>query len=339
MASCSKNKYDDIQVKYGYYKDDELVKKSASGGASSVFAETILSENNGRSEVAIYGVVYSDDFKSARFQRASSYSDLDAFKGSKYIKADMKMANGEYVFGCIENDLCEGRVVLFTGLGCEVGALKKYLETHDVDDSNLYTVDLICHGPTLAVVQEDYVTALEKKFRSKITSFSVRYKKRGWKPPYVHAVFLNGKVYDKPLYETELGYAFNTYLRESCYSCNFKGANHPADLTIGDYGGVVPGMPAYNKNGVSIIFARTEKGKELLSRVDTSSFIIGDVDLDFALQNNKMFETSYAKAAYRDMFIKDFKEKGLHYACVHSPGYKQYTKVAIKKMIKRGLNL
>ena len=289
--------------------------------------------------MAIYGVTYSDDFKSARFQRASSYSDLDAFKGSKYIKADMKMANGEYVFSCVENDLREGKVVLFTGLGCEVGALKKYLETHNVDDSKLYTVDLICHGPTLAAVQEDYITSLEKKFKSKITSFSVRYKKRGWKPPYVHAVFLNGKVYDKPLYETEFGYAFKTYLRESCHSCKFKGVNHLADLTIGDYWGVVSGMQAYNKNGVSIIFVRTEKGKELLSCVDTSSFIIGDADLDLALRNNRMFETSYSKSVHREKFIKDFKENGLHYACVHSPGYKQYTKAAIKKMIKRWLKL
>ena len=165
---------------------------------------------------------------------------------------------------------------------------------------------MICHGPTFAEVQADYVKSLENKYGSKITEYSVRYKKRGWTPPYVRAVFANGKIYDNPFYETELGYSFQTYSRESCYSCKCNGLDHVADLTIGDYWGVKPGTQSYNKNGVSLIFARTEKGKDLLRQIDTIKFIVGDADLNLALGNNRMFEISRVKSPYHESFGYDF---------------------------------
>ncbi len=329
----SKVKYDELKAKYGYFKDDSLLKESASGGIATALAQTVISKYNGK----VYGVAYNDGFKSSEYKRAETLKELEQFKGSKYFEANKKMSDGQTVYASVAKDLTDGHKVLFTGLGCEVGALKKYLEVHNVDTGNLFTVDIICHGPTFAKVHEEFISSLEEKYSSKIVEFSMRYKKKGWTPPYVRAVFANKKCYLKPFYETDLGYAFKTYSKNSCFNCQFKGKNHVADITIGDYWGIKSAMPEFNKNGVSIMLIRSKKGEELLKNIDTEQFLLGDANVDFAIENNKMFEQSRKKPYYYDKFENDFKQHGLHYACVNSPGYKIYKKTALKNRIKRVL--
>ena len=62
-------------------------------------------------------------------------------------------------------------------------------------------------------------------------------------------------------------------------------------------------------------------------------------DIDISLKNNRMYEKSRLKPSYYDSFDNDFKQNGLHYACVHSPGYKSYKKSALKKKIKMFLKM
>ena len=102
---------------------------------------------------------------------------------------------------------------------------------------------LICHGPTSAKVHEEYVEWLEKRYRSRIKAFSVRYKEKGWTPPYLRAEFENGQVFMKPFYETEYGMAFAVMARESCYRCPFKGENRRGDIMIGDFWGASESDP------------------------------------------------------------------------------------------------
>lgn len=323
-------RYSDLNATYGYYKNTDKLKKSASGGVASAMSEAVIKEGG-----AVYGVVYRDDFKSACYQRADSLEQIERFKGSKYFVPELVMPNGESVFSDIEKTLNEGKTVLFIGLGCMVGALKKYAESHKLDETKLYTVDLICHGPMLASAQADFVARLETKYKSKLVDFTMRYKKTGWTPNYIRAEFANGKCYEEPFYETELGYAFKTYSRKSCFSCKFKGHDHVADVTVGDYWGLKSGMHGYNKNGVSIMLSKTEKGNELLAKIDSSAFLIEKADIDTAIVNNPMFEESRVNPAYYDAFDKDFKEHGLHYACIRSPEFKAYKKLASRKKIKR----
>lgn len=43
----------------------------------------------------------------------------------------------------VKNDLNSGRIVLFSGTGCQNNGLKKYLGK---DYENLYCIDVVCHG-------------------------------------------------------------------------------------------------------------------------------------------------------------------------------------------------
>lgn len=213
-------------------------------------------------------------------------------------------------------------MVLVIGLPCEIASVMAYLLNNRIDTSNLYLCDLICHGPTSSKVADEYIQALESKFKSRIVDFSVRYKKDGWTPPYLRAVFENGREYVERFYSTDYGIAFSRYSRPSCYQCRFKGENHVADITIGDHWGLDGDSPLYNKNGVSVALVRTKKGQEMLTGL--SGFHITETDTDKAVQGNRMYSKSksYNKAQY-ERFSKDFAEKGLRYACFRALSFKQ----------------
>lgn len=329
--------YDYLKVETyaGYYKDNIKLKHSASGGATSIFAENIIAKGG-----VVFGVVYSNDFKSAHYSCENTLEGIERFKGSKYIMPEPFIFSDEIkisVYEAVANKLKEGVIVLFVGTGCYVGALKKYIEKNKISDSQLITVDLICHGPTFSEVEKQYIQRIEEKYKSKVINFSVRYKKEGWRPPYIHAVFENGKVYDKPFYETEFGYAFKILSKEACFSCHFKGDNHVSDITVGDFWGVKKNSEEYNDNGVSIIFSRSQKGQALIDEVDQKKFFLKKVETEKAAEHNRMFYESREKPKEYKQFKDNFETKGLYYAVKHSSGYYNFLKMVMKRALKRKL--
>lgn len=306
----------------GYFSEEEKLKASASGGAATAISESFLKRGG-----IVFGVGYTRDFKGAEYYCAESKDELDRLKGSKYIEADKEIFfDGKYqsIYTVVEQKLKEEKEVLFFGLGCVVTALYSMLSVKNVNLKNLYTVELICHGTTPRKVAEDYIEALEKKYKSKVVDFSVRYKKCGWTPPYVYAKFENSKIYTLPFYDSDYGYAFSVYSRSPCYDCKFKGKNHSADLIIGDYWGVSCDSPEYNPQGVSILVSRTEKGEGLLSMIDKTEFHLQTTDLEFALQNNPRFNSVNVKSDRWEKFGKLLNEKGLHHAVVKTQGRLTY---------------
>ncbi len=318
----------------GYYKSKDKLCTVASGGAATAISEAIIQKGG-----IVFGVAYTDDFKSAQFRCAETIQDLEKLKSSKYIVPEKKcLIDGEYlpVYIAVERKLNEGRTVLFIGSGCDIDALLKYTENHNCNAANLFTVDIICHGPTYSESLSQYVSNLEEKYGSKVIKFNMRHKVKGTKPHYIYAEFSNGKKFKERLYESDFGYAFRTYKRSSCYNCQFKGDSHPADLTAGDYWGCVRGMKEFNKFGVSVMITRTEKGEELVRELSASdSFVVNSADLGILMANNPAFYMTVAKnQKIYEKFRKDLQEHGLHYAVRKSAGYQGYIKRAVKKRIQ-----
>jgi len=325
------DEFKDLRTYCGYYRDMNVLKQSSSGGAASIIAEQIIQEKG-----VVFGAAYAEDYRSAYFIRAETLDDLLKLKGSKYIVTEkkVKVDNGFVsVYKHVVEEIKQGKKVLFIGLGCDVAAVKNYAKSCDVEDSRFFTIDLICHGPTIPSVQEEFVRNLEKRYKAKIINFSVRYKKKGWTPPYIRADFDNGKHYEKPLYETDFGYAFKVFSLKSCYRCSFKGKKHIADITVGDYWGLKEGMKGYNRNGVSVLFSHTNKGDLLISKIDRARFHIHQSDPLIALKSNRMFYESREKVQDYNKFKENLNQYGLHYAVVHSKGYKNYKKIALKKRL------
>ena len=316
----------------GYFNDTEKLLQSSSGGGASALSAEILTGGG-----AIFGACYSEDFKRAEFACIEREEDLFRLKGSKYIETDKRIFQGnKYVslWPIVAEKLEAGKKVLFIGLGCDVAALKAFLSNKKVDTSNLYTVDLICMGPTFQEVHRQYIENLERKYQSRIINFTVRHKAKGWTPPYILAEFENGKKFSTLFYGTDYGIAFGSYARRVCYGCKFRGKNHQADITVGDFWGLKPGMKGYNPNGVSIFLVRTEQGEELIRKIDREKFTIEPADVDFAVEHNPMYYKRREIPEDYDKFCEDLKSVGLHRAIINHLGIKRYYKQKLKEFVK-----
>lgn len=310
----------DVAVYGGYVCDDEKLLKCTSGGIATALSEYMLSQGG-----YVAGVVYSEDFHRAEYIVTKDPEDLVRMRGSKYVDCDKKG-----IYNAVKALLEAGEKVLFVGLPCTVGALYKTLGGRP---ENLVTCELICHGPTLPKVHEDYVNHLEKKFGSKIVDFSVRRKVDAWEPGYLYAKFENGTVFQKDFYQTEYGYAFAVLGRESCYGCKFRGNNRQGDIMLGDFWGATKEDAFWNKRGVSAIFAETEKGDAFLQAAPGIKLFPSTFEKVVA--GNPMVIRPRQESKYKKQFAKLLEEKGLFYAAHHAAGWKTKLKWVLFQLMKK----
>ncbi|MBQ7560232.1 MAG: Coenzyme F420 hydrogenase/dehydrogenase, beta subunit C-terminal domain [Synergistaceae bacterium] len=327
----------------GYFREREKLLESSSGGAAIVLSEIIIKQGG-----VVIGACYSSDFRSAEFACIDRVENLSRLKGSKYVETNKIIAPDKKLWPFIAEKLKTGQKVLFIGLGCDAAALKSFIRANNINDSNLYTIDLICYGPTLKEVHSQYIDSLTKKFNSRIKNFTVRYKKLGWTPMYIKADFEDGRTFCAEFYKSDYGRAFGTFSREVCYSCKFRGVNHRSDITIGDYWGLTPEMDGYNPDGVSIFIVNSERGQDLINMIDTNNFALMPADLDFIIEHNRMYYKTRSKPEDYKKFCDDLKSVGLHRAIInHEGGYmrfyakkilnraKKFIPSRVKKFIKR----
>ena len=294
----------------GYLKDQAQIKKSASGGAATAIAACVIKAGG-----EVYGVTYTNNFRRAEYVKAQCLDDLNNLKGSKYIQSSKRD-----LYIDMEKSLKKNKIVLMIGLPCEIGAAKAYFGEYE----NLLTLELICHGPTSAKAESQFIDMIERRYHSRVVNFNVRYKKEGWTPPYVLAEFENGKRYEKPLYKTYFGYAFAVFLRPSCYHCSFKGKNRVADVTIGDFWGDIQKEKYWNHYGVSAIMVHTEKGKNLIKELE--NFALFEVPYDIIRAGNPRLDECETEQKKRRKFAKILAKYGLKWACIRTCKWKNIWK-------------
>lgn len=304
----------DVATYGGYVDDEEKLMQSASGGIATALSEHILA-NGGY----VAGVAYSQDFYKAEYIIIHDISDINKLKGSKYVECDKNS-----IYTDVKKLIDDGEFVLFFGLPCTVAALYTFLKTRP---ENLLTCELVCHGPTNAKVHYDYVDFLEKKYKSKVIDFSVRYKVDTWIPLYLYAKFENGKTFKKPFYETEYGYAFSVLGKPSCYNCKFKGNNRQGDIMIGDYWGAAENDAFWNNRGVSCVFAETEKGNAVLNAI--SGIKLFPSTFERMVEKNPMVIKSKKCSPKRERFEELLSQKGLIYAYNRSLSFKSKVKKGV----------
>lgn len=297
----------DIQSAHGGFINGNIdLMKSASGGFATAISREFINKNKG----VVYGVAYSKGLSGAEYRRATTTEELETFRTSKYIQAH----KGD-IYKEIVNDLRSEFKVLFIGLPCEVSAVYHKVGS---ENKNLYTISLICHGPTSPKVQDDFITQLKQKNCTPITFFSVRYKLKGWKPYFIHAEYLSGKPYNKEFGVSDYGIAFQYLKRPSCYTCKYKYGNKEfgivSDLIIGDFHAVTKDMPHYNPMGVSEACVMTEKGKELISIIKDTCFV-ESIPLKKILTGNRALYESIPERKEKRLFLTIYREKGLYKAC------------------------
>ena len=133
------------------HKDSNEVATSRSGAAFIAIADWALSHDG-----VVYGAGYADHFRVIH-KRAESKQECFEFKGSKYVQSDLNT-----VFTQVKKDLASGKIVLFSGTPCQTAALNSFVGAKY--RSNLYLVDIVCHGVPSPFIWRDYLQYIENKY-------------------------------------------------------------------------------------------------------------------------------------------------------------------------------
>ncbi|MFI3331334.1 MAG: Coenzyme F420 hydrogenase/dehydrogenase, beta subunit C-terminal domain [Rikenellaceae bacterium] len=312
------NKSENLDSPLAYalrHKDPEQIKTSRSGAAFIAFSDYILAQGG-----IVYGVGYDENFR-AIHKRATTKSERDEFKGSKYVQSD---ANG--CFTQIKQDLKDGKKVLFSGTPCQVAGLKSYIGKNL--RPNLYLMDIICHGVPGPFVWRDFLAYNQQKYNKKITGVEFRDKQKHSWASHVERLDFGDKHKFSTIYRN-LFYSHLT-LAHACGVCHFANTTRPSDVTLGDYWGYERTDPEFAKDnkGCSLIFCNTQKGEEWFSLIkDQVNFL--PAKLENCLQTNLKRPSKINPQ--REKFEKDYCAKGFKFV------KNKYTKTSLKTKIKEFL--
>lgn len=239
----------------GYAKDATLLTKSSSGAIFPVLAAEIIRRGG-----LVFGAAFDRQFHVVH-TATESVEALSALCSSKYVQSCVSAD----CYVQIKTALATGQWVYFSGVPCQVAALKNYLGR---EYETLVTQDTACHSVPSPLVWERYKAKLEKQYGGKLTAFSFRNKANGWEAYHICAAFENGREFVQPAAENpyQRGFIKGLYSRSSCFVCKFKGIERCSDITLADYWGVKGIQPdAYNPQGTSLILIHSEKGRSLLA--------------------------------------------------------------------------
>ena len=309
-----------------YSKNINIKMASSSGGIFSLLAEEIINRKG-----IVYGVSMSQDCKYAEFMRVDTHSDLAKLRGSKYLQARVGRT-----YRKVKLDLESELTVLFTGTGCQISGLKNFLGK---EYSNLYCVDVICHGVPSPKLWKEYVEYNEKQQNKRLVSINFRCKDDSW----IDFGIKRKDEGKKELYISKdkdpymLMFLRDYCLRLSCYECLAKN-DYKSDLTLADFWGIDKVAPELNGGkGTSLVILRTEKGKKLFKNIK-NEIVFKEVSYEDGVRNNKAEYSSADRPEERNYFfddlnVKSFEEMIIRYGTPTPMSFKRKIKNKIIEML------
>lgn len=249
--------------------DRNVRMKSSSGGIFSLLAARVINCGG-----AVYGAAFTNDF-GIEHKRVTTLAELAQLRRSKYAYGSFA-----HTFAQCKADLLDNRDVLFTGLPCQIGALRKYLA--GTDCSRLLCVDIICHGAPKELYWHGFLDDFCKCRgfrRSDIALINFRDKRSGWKNYSFTITLRDGREFSVPYIRNAFMRAFlsDYTLRDACFTCRFKGENAKSDITLGDLWGSMEICPEIDDDtGLSVIVPHTPKGEEICRSLNPLRSISSD---------------------------------------------------------------
>ena len=298
------------------YNNNEIRENSSSGGIFSALAEKFD---------VVYGVAMTDDCYGAEMIRVEG--DISPLRGSKYFQAKV----GD-TFKQVKKDLEEGRKVLFSGTGCQINGLSMFLGK---EYSNLFLLDIICHGTPSPKLWREYV-AYQEKQHGKLESVNFRCKDDSW----IDFGMKENQLYISKDTDSFMRMFLRNYcLRPACYDCHAKHYKK-SDMTIADFWGIENVAPEMNDGrGTSLVIIRTEKGQELFESIK-NELKWKEVSYEEGIKGNPSEYSSVARPQLRDTFFTDleklpFEEMEKKYAADIKVSFPRKVGRKIKRTIKK----
>lgn len=320
-----------------YNKDKDVRLSSFSGAVFSSLAEYVLNKSG-----IVYGVAMSEDCYSAEFIGVTDSEGLTKLRGSKYLQA--KVGN---TFKSVKKELQAGKLVLFTGTGCQVNGLKTFLGK---DYDNLICMDVICHGAPSPALWREYARDQEKKMGGKLKEINFRCKDDSWVDFGMKEVLSTipedsvKKFYISKDKDPYMQMFLRDYcLRPSCYECMVK-KEKMSDLTVADFWGIKDVAPEMNNGlGTSLVLIRTKKGQEIFNYI-SCEMKLKEVTYEAGVKGNPAEYKSCVRPSQRDTFFDDmhtmsFEELEGKYAPPIKYSLKTRAKRKTKKIMKSMLRV
>lgn len=242
------------------HKDDEVLAKSTSGGAFTAIADAIFAQGG-----IVYGAAMLDGMQ-VKHIRTSGKDDFEGLRSSKYLQSDTGTT-----YQMVEQDLKQGKTVLYAGTPCQIDGLKNFLGK---DYENLYTVDIVCHGVGSQAYFDKYMDYARERY-GKIKALRFRSKEyAGWSCCGVVVVDSSDCLKKIPYRDFD-NYYYSYFLsgdiyRKSCYSCKYANTNRVGDFTLGDYWGVEAlNLPLQTENGCSLLLVNNRHAMQLLDEIES----------------------------------------------------------------------
>lgn len=326
-----------LKVYACYNKNNDLRMKSSSGAVFSSLAEYVFEQKG-----VVYGVAMSDDCYSAEFISATDETGMKKLRSSKYLQA--KVGN---TFKKIKENLLFGKLVLFTGTGCQVNGLKSFLGK---DYDNLICIDVICHGTPSPALWREYAQYQEQKNDGKLKCINFRCKDDSWDDFGMKEVLEETpeesvkKLYiskDEDFYMQM--FLRNYCLRPSCYECVAK-KQKMSDLTIADFWGINDVASEMSDGiGTSLVLIRTAKGQDIFNHI-SDEMKLKEVSYESGVKGNPAEFRSCARPQQRDTFFDDmhslsFEELENKYAALIKKSFKSRIKGKVKNTVKNVLKI
>lgn len=241
------------------HKDSSVLEKSTSGGAFTALADTIFSQGG-----VVYGAAMLNDMqvKHIRTENRTAFAEL---RSSKYLQSDTGTT-----YQMVEQDLKQGKVVLYSGTPCQIDGLKCFLRK---EYENLYTADIVCHGVGSQAYFDRYMEFAKERY-GKIKALRFRSKEyAGWSCGVVVVVVGTSNSEKKIPYRDFDNYYYSYFLsgdiyRKCCYSCKYANTKRVGDFSLGDYWGVEAlNLPLQTENGCSLLLVNNERAEKLLETI------------------------------------------------------------------------
>ena len=311
--------------------DDEILRKSSSGGIFTTLAAQILAQGG-----VVVGAAWRDDFAVEHIV-VESEEELWKLQKSKYLQSYMG------------NSLCRvkalldgGRLVMFTGTPCQVAGLRTFLGK---EYDNLFTVDILCGNAPSAMFFKKYIT---EDFGDRLKSYEFRHKsdKKRWDSIHVQITLNDGKTF------TRSGPKDDDYQRvyhnhvmcaPHCEQCRYQAFPRMGDLSIGDFWGIKRHDPELDTfKGVSLVLCNSEKGKKLFDEIPDDAWRVKkQVPLEWMGGNGHSLKGGKNWCGpQRDQFYEAVVKMPFKQAVVYALGPREKAKPkkkSFKKKIKGGI--
>lgn len=279
------------------HRDEEVRRKSSSGGAFSALASAVLRQGG-----VVFGAAFDENFD-VRHIAVTEEKELGRLRGSKYVQSRI----GD-CYAQAKQYLDAGRLVYFSGTACQTSGLLGFLGR---DYPNLLTQDLICHGVPSPMVWRKYIRLRERLARAKTENVFFRDKTHGWKNWHLKMRFADGSSYELSQFKHPyiIAYLRGICSRLCCYDCPFKDRYRPADFTLADFWGVDDLLPAINDDrGVSLLLVNSKKAVAFLEEQELPVRLY-PVDFDAAVKENGALVESEVLNPNRDAFLKEMRRR------------------------------